>query len=188
MKFNHTAGIVASSYPRSIGQDEDSRRQPDGEQWFHNGLNFSDVTVRHPLSPSHLTYAHRVGKILDSAVTSKLTRYLAYATERGASFSVLAITSYGGLSEEFFKFLQKVANHAEANSFSSITDRTRFLNKMVQSIVSTLMKANAWMYHKGIRDSRRKYGYVAKAANQEAVNLIIATQKDAKRNELLHAN
>ena len=165
-----------------------SHKQPDGQQWFDEALNFSDVTVRHPGCPSYLNrFKGNPGKLLDSAVTQKFVSYLLWCKERGASFSALAITSYGGLSEEFFNFLRRIANHAEASSFSSVTDRTAFLNRMVQSVVATLMKGNSWMYRRGIHDSRRKYGYVLKAADEEAIAEAIKSQKEAKRNEILHA-
>ena len=187
LSFCRTAGIVATSYPRQPG-GELSSKQPDGQQFFDETLNFSDVTVRHPCSPSYLNrFKGNPGKLLDSAVTQKITKYLLWCKERGASFSALAITSYGGLSEEFFNFLRKIANHADASSFSSVTDRDKFLNRMVQSTVATLMKGNSWMYRKGIHDSRRKYGFVMKAADKAAVAEAIKSQKEARRNEIMHA-
>jgi hypothetical protein len=179
-----TAGIIAKSYPRQPGGDT-SNRQPDGEQWFEDGLNYSDVTVRHPVSVTYLRHACKVGKILDDAVKAKLVRYLSFASERDASFSALAINSYGSLSEEFYNFLRKIATHAENSPISNITNATAFLNTMVQDVVATLMQGNAWMYRRGVYDSRRRFGNIFKAADDKDIAAAIARQSDAKRNELL---
>ena len=76
LSFCRTAGIVATSYPLQPG-GELSHKQPDGQQWFDEALNFSDVTVRHPGCPSYLNrFKGNPGKLLDSAVTQKFVSYL----------------------------------------------------------------------------------------------------------------
>ena len=183
LAFCREAGISATFIPRDPSQND--RRVPDGRQWLERGLNYTDVTCRHPITATSLRYAKRVGRILDIAVLGKHKKYELWATNREASFCALAINSYGVISAEFHDFLHEIAKHAVDNNLSPIDNKEMFVNRMIQHIVVTLMKGNAWIYTKGIRDGKLLRFPADIAEFEEHVNRNISNLASNKRNEKL---
>ena len=60
-----------------------------------------------------------------------------------------------------------------------------FVNRMIQHIVVTLMKGNAWIYTKGIRDGKLLCFPADIAEVEEHVNRNISNLASNKRNEKL---
>ena len=73
--------------------------------------------------------------------------------ERGATFTPHAILTYGMLSAELIQHLKLLSQIAEASRFSRVVNQKKFMREMVVCISAKLMKMNAWIYEKGIRDS-----------------------------------
>ena len=90
---------------------------------------------------------------LDKAVMQKTKKYERWCQQRGATFTAHAILSYGMLSIELIKHLEKVAKCAATCCYSSVRDSRKFMREMVERISVTLAKCNAWIYRKGVMDS-----------------------------------
>jgi hypothetical protein len=141
-----------------------STKIPDGKLIYNDGrMDFTDVTVRHPLAPSKVAKSvSRPLADLDEAECTKHAKYDSQCERDGAGFTPLALNAYGGFGVEFVQHLEVVADHAAASVLCKQVwdDKTRgkFLYRMKQRLAVALQKGNADAYRYAIKLCRRVPG------------------------------
>lgn len=141
-----------------------STKIPDGKLIYNDGrMDFTDVTVRHPLAPSKVAKSvSRPLADLDEAECTKHAKYDSQCERDGAGFTPLALNAYGGFGIEFVQHLEVVADHAAASVLCKqvCDDKTRgkFLYRMKQRLAVALQKGNADAYRYAIKLCRRVPG------------------------------
>ena len=138
----NSIGIVAVSEYNHQGLE---RTRPDGIQYFDEGPNQSDVTIRQPDATSYLRYARSPGQLLAIAETAKHKKYDGQAAAEGATFRALVLEAYGAFGKEFLLHINKLVKHAaDHNSFLALsTSPTALKQRFIAEISAALMKGNA---------------------------------------------
>jgi hypothetical protein len=149
------AGGIAHSSCRGQSMNE-SRKIPDGFQEFPEGINYTDVTVCHPLCKTHAGNSNP-GKILDKAVLAKHKKYDRFIHQQGAKFTALAMLSYGNLSKEFEDFINRLGKMAKESPYANPHYSQSLASRLKKIVQITCMKGSAKIMLHGERMATKNY-------------------------------
>jgi hypothetical protein len=120
-----------------------SQLRPDLRMVFHGDYLLSDVQVNHPLAPS---YVSRVagGKPMTVARASAGTKRSKYERMRrhvGATFIPFIADSYGGLSEDSFLLVERMADAAQLHM--AMWQREQIVRHVLSNVAVAIQRENA---------------------------------------------
>jgi hypothetical protein len=182
------AGLAAGNEPAT--DMKGPRYRPDGEQLFSSGLNYTDTTTVHPLTPLRVANNQAGTKaLLALAVKGKIDNFnfegqkdvkdaagnvidqtRSFCALENASFLALAIETYGGLHTDYLRFLRNISAEAVNNLLCADTDpeRNAYYAFLVAETQATLIKGITKCFRAHARKCR-KHGHVQRVRNRSRV-------------------
>lgn len=130
--------------------------RPDGTHFFPHKTTLSDTTVRHPTASTYIQSAAKTpGSTLKKAVRSKNTHYSDLADSEGASFTALALETFGRMHADYRKFLRALAQTAADTQIITPSDIPTYVTTLVQEVSVCLQRGNALAILRGLSRSRQ---------------------------------
>ena len=120
-----------------------SQLRPDLRMVFHGEYLLSDVQVNHPLAPSYISRVAG-GKPMTVARASASTKRSKYERMRrhvGATFIPFIADSYGGLSEDALRLVQRMADAAQQHM--ALWQREQIVRHVLSNVAVAIQRENA---------------------------------------------
>jgi hypothetical protein len=137
--------------PRRL--DPNSRKRPDLLIEIGGQLYLIDVTVRHPLAPSHMSdCAKDEKKVLEQAEAEKLKEYRDLAEDMKAQFFAFAVETTGRLGNQAMAFLKIFIE--QAAKFKNLWAPREIVYGIYRSVAIAIARGNADIIASNLRLSR----------------------------------
>ncbi len=120
-------------------------KRPDGELAFTRGSLLIDLSVAHPLAPSHRRLALKSLAVAEQRAKAKHAKYGSLARMERRDFVAFALETFGGLCEEALHLLKRIAReHLRPGGPPSEEKKAaRMLLQVRQEIAICLQRYNA---------------------------------------------
>jgi hypothetical protein len=139
------------SEPRRL--ERNSKRRPDLLIEIAGQCYLIDVTIRHPLAPSHVDDCARdEEKILESAEAEKHREYRVMAEEMGATFVAFAAETTGRLGKDALAFIKTLIQ--EGARFKNVWAPRKIVQGIYRTVAVAIARGNTEIINSNLRRSR----------------------------------
>ena len=162
-RHNHVVNIIAMAVREAGGMalvepsgvSQRDARRPDIEIIMGSKHIYTDVTIRHPCSPSRIASAARSNKFLHAANVDKHTKYDKIANESKATFMCFAADTFGTIHEEALQLLDLISTYKYPNNDIKAKQWYRYL---ISIICISIARGNSFIISLGIQQCRATGG------------------------------
>jgi len=155
MALARWASRLGATYvkPEPRGIDRHSKKRPDLRIEIGGQCFLIDVTIRHPLAPSHVDACARdEEKILKDAEVDKHRDYDRLAENMHAKFVAFAVETTGRLGKEASEFIRSFIQ--EGAKFKNVWAPKEIVHGIYRTVAIAIARGNADIIASNLRESR----------------------------------
>jgi hypothetical protein len=139
-KHVRMCGVRYKVEPTHLSERDDTR--PDLQIFSHGGTQLIDVSISHPMAPSHRGVAKTAALAVASrSAARKCAKYKSMAKQQDAQFSAFACETLGGLHKSAIEVIRHVASLAEEQA--SLYSEHMIRRSLLDSVAMHIQRGNA---------------------------------------------